>query len=81
VVNAMSRLKETIIGIAIAIGAGIFLYVHQIYKVHLYTGEWHFDLFEYYKFRYGSEIFLLLIGVILVAYVLSSLSRKYNKKQ
>jgi hypothetical protein len=59
----------------------IFFFISLVYylrvrKIHLYTGEWHYNLFEYYEVNgsYGES--LILLGAVVITAIMVKL---YNK--
>lgn len=78
----MNRINKNIIAGAIFVCLSIFLYFHRILKIHLYTGEWHFNLVDYYKEYFGKYLVLyLLLVVLFVIFWIWLESRKNRAKK
>ena len=47
---------------------GSIFYYYRVQKIHVFTGEWHWNLFKYYGMNYEKEQ-LILFGVLFVVFM------------
>jgi len=47
------------------VGLGGVFYYFRVQKLHVFTGEWHWNLFEYYGINYDIK-HMIVVGVLFI---------------
>lgn len=64
----LEEIWDFIKGLFFILILGAVFYYFRVQKIHVFTGEWHWNLFEYYGMKYDKSYFIVLVvlGFILV---------------
>jgi hypothetical protein len=60
---------------------GAIFYYFRVQKIHVFTGEWHWNLFEYYGMNYEKKYFIVF-GILFVIFMfLANKANLFNKEK
>jgi galactitol-specific phosphotransferase system IIC component len=74
------KINKNTIGTVIVSGFLIFLYFHRVLNVYLYTGQWHFNLYGYYREYLGKDMYPYFLLIVLFAILSIRIGDRLNKK-
>jgi hypothetical protein len=68
-INTFKEIKDFLYVFVLLCILGAIFYYFRVQKIHVFTGEWHWNLFKYYEMTYEKKYFIVF-GVLFIIFIL-----------
>lgn len=80
-INILKQIRDFLYVLGFFGCLGAIVYYFRVQKIHVFTGEWHWNLFEYYGMNFEKKYFIVFCILFVIFMFLANKVKLFNKEK